>query len=523
MPRRETAVAVSIAFAVWAVALAMLVAVSRQTGPAFGELGGLASIEAHTDLIRRIAAGRLSELWRPEHRPALESGVLVLTGAWSKLSLGRIGVLDPLTAMRLPGLMLGALAPLSLYLAVRPSRGRRVALTAAALCLLVPRFSHAVVVADEAALAASAGCLVMAAHVRALGPAAPGGAGAKRTLAWAVLGAAALGFGLSLSLGVLWLLPVLLTHFAWARRASVRRLLRQGRLPIPALVLAALPIAPLVLVAFEPALWRASPAAVARFFLAPLEPTVVRTEIGGAVVDRLPVPGALSLHWLLHAVPFSVLALALFGLGVAAHALLARRFASGSCRPPPDRHALGALGAIGLGGGLVGFWLMPDVLTTFPPRVITLVPFLALCAAIGVDRLATWVHWPALRPVFLGCVMVALATPALTQAATASASASPITGGGRSARRVLPVGDGSELAVLARAIDALGKPSVTLAAPPEVPAELWARLLHTGRLRTRVTLDRQGELSLSRGRSSGAIVAQVRRDGALVWTLAHNR
>lgn len=523
MPRRQTAASVSIAFAVWAVALALLVVVSRQTGPARAELGWLAQIDAQTELVKRVAARGLSELARPEHRPSLESGLLVLVAAWSKLSLGRLGWLDPLTAMRLPWLMVGALAPLSLYLTVRPSRGRLVALTAAALCLLVPRFSHAIVVLDEAAVVASMACVVMAAHVRALGPATPRGAGADRSLGWAVLAAVALGFGASLSLGVIWVVPLCVIHFAWVRRGSAARLLRRGRVPIPGWLLLAIPIAPIVLLSFEPALWRGSPATLARFFLAPLEPTIAPTEIAGKVVDRLPVPRWFALDWLLHAVPASILALALIGLGVGAHRLLARRFASGALRPGVDRHGLDALAGVGLLGGLIGLCSTPDVLTTFPPRTVALVPPLAMAAASAVERLSSWIQPACLRPVFLAAVLAALAVPTATASATASASASPVTGGARVARRSIPLSDGSELAALARHIDALGRPSVTLSAPPDVPAELWDRLVQARRLRTRVTLDRHGELSLTRGRGSGAAVARVQRDGATVWTLAHSR
>lgn len=511
MKRRELLVA----FAVYALSLGVLLVVSRQTGPARDELGIHGLVDLGGELVKRVAARGFGVLALPEHRATLDSGLLVLTGAWSKLSLGRLGVLDPISAARLPWLVVGACAPLALYLMLRPSRGRWVALGGAALCLAMPRFSHAVVVLDEGALVASCACLVLAAHVRALGPAHPGEPGAGATLAWATFGAVALGFGAALSLGVLWVLPLVILHFAWARRASLRRLLRQGRFPLPALVLVAIPVAPLVLLGLRPGLWKASPALLARFFLAPLEPSVARTELGAKVVDRLPVPGGFALTWLVHTLPLAVALLALAGLAAVVHEHLARRFASGSLRPRRDRHALGALALFGLGFGVVGPALTPDVLTTFPPRVELLVPFVALAGAIGLGRLAALTGSPRAGLAFAAVSVLAPALVLLLRASTASASAGPFG----HARRALPLGDGSEVAALAGAIDGLGRPRVTLTAPPELPPEIWRKLHEARRMRTEVTVQGGGELVLSRG-AAPAGFARVRRDGATLWTLA---
>lgn len=519
MKLRETAVALLVAAAVYAVAVAGLISVSKLTGPAVHELRVLAAIDAAVELVKGVSGRGPSELLRPDQRASLESGVLVIGGAWSKASLGRIGVLDPLTAMRLPWLLLGALVPLSLYLIVRPSRGRAGGLMAAALCGVMPRFSHAVVVLDEGAVVASMACVVIAAHVRAMGPARSGAPGARWSLAWAAVGAVALGFGASLSLGVLWVVPLIVAHFVWARRRIARRWVARGRVPIPALLILALPIAPLILLALSPALWKASPALVARVFLAPLEPTVVPSEIAGRVVTGLPVPGHLGWAWLVHTVPLAVLLALFVGLSAIFHEHLARRFASGSLRPARDRHALGALALIGIAGWLLGVALMPDVLTTFPPRVVTLLPLVAIASALGLMKLASFVAAPGLRAVFVGGTLTVLGSVAVARAATASVSGGLLTGGARSAARVLPMGDGSEVAVLARSIDALGKASVSIETPPQLPAEIWSRLVEARRMKTRVTVQPNAELVLQRGRGAGEVVGEVRRDGFVSWTL----
>ena len=65
MKHRETAVAVLVAAAVYAVAVAGLIAVSKLTGPAVHELRVLAAIDAAVELVKGVSARGLSELLRP--------------------------------------------------------------------------------------------------------------------------------------------------------------------------------------------------------------------------------------------------------------------------------------------------------------------------------------------------------------------------------------------------------------------------------------------------------------------------
>lgn len=512
--RRDPLLSVLWAIGVYALGLAILLFVSRQTGPAADELAVLSAVDRSTELVKRIATRGFAELALPEHRGVLEPGLLVVIGAWSKLSLARTGVLDVLTAMRLPWLALGAFAPLSIYLMLGPSRGRGVALAGAALCLFLPRFTHAVVVLDEGAFVASVMCLTLAAHVRSLGPARPGAPGARRSLGWAAFGALVLGFGAAHSLGVLWVLPLLLLHSAWLRRRGLGRLLRRGSFPLPPLVLFAIPLAPLALLVSRPALWKTTPATIAGYLLAPLSPSVARVELGALVIDKLPVPADFAWLFAVNTLPLAVLLLALTGLGVAFHEHLARRFASGSLRPARDRHGLGVLCALGLFFSLLGPAFTPKVLTTFPPRVEVMLPFVALAAATGLGRLVTLTGSLRVGRAFAALTLGSLAAVTLARASTASASLG-LFGVPRGAVR----GDLSELAAFAPAIDALGKPSVTMTLPPQVSHESWRWLAESRRLATRVDVQPNGELVLGKGDVAGARVAQVKRDGSVLWTL----
>src|SRR5262245_50014220 len=96
--------------AVFGVALVVMVVVSRLTAPAFDELVLISSVEQKAEIVKRIAGRGFGELLLPETRATLEPqpALLGLFGAWAKLALGR-GI-DPLTAERLPWLILGAAA-----------------------------------------------------------------------------------------------------------------------------------------------------------------------------------------------------------------------------------------------------------------------------------------------------------------------------------------------------------------------------------------------------------------------------
>lgn len=501
--------------AAFAVALLLALIASRLTGPAFDELGRLRAVDQAEQIVRSVAGSGPGALSTPAARAVYasfdgRSTLLVLLGAWSKLSLGRVGLLDPLSAARLPWLIWAALGAASLFALVRDQLGLRAALLSTAILIVVPRWLHGVAVTSEGVAVASGWLQVLVAYARSI-------RGSRRTC-WTVAGAALVGLGAAVSLATLWVLALIAVHFAIARRGELVRLTRRGRVPAPALLLAALPIAPLVLLATNPALWKGSTAEVARWLLAPLAPSVEATEYGGGVVRALPVPGAFAVSWLVQTLPLALSLAALAGAGWFSWRALARRFAAGRLRPPRLPGAPGALVLLGLGGALVGPALAPDVLTRFPPRVELALPFVALLAGATLDRIA------ALRTgrwIAAG-VVAATAWTTLHAPATLAAAHTPLLGGPArvASQRALPVVDGSELGALARAIDALGQAQVTLHAP-EVPPQIWDVLRSAGRLRTFVVTvpGGQGELELVRGGGDGSAQARVTREGAELWTL----
>lgn len=522
--RRNVAAGVALFLA----ALAVLIWVSVHTGPAFDELSLLRAEGAADGLVRHVASSGVSALASTSAQAVFATfhgrgTFLVLLSAWSKLSIGRVGLLDPLTAARLPWLVLAALSAVLVYVLALPSLGRRTALLAGVLLALTPRWLHQAAVQSSGVAAAACWLLVIAPYVRSLGPARAGLHEKTNAIGWGLFAAVAVGFGLGIASATLWAVVIVVLHFWLARHRATRRLLKHGRVPVPPFVLFATFIAPLACMLFNPALWRIRLVSIARWLLAPLAPTVAATHYAGQLVDAPPVPGGYTLRWLVVTLPAVLLACALVGLGVLAHRALARRFASGSLRPPRDRHALGTLIALGLVWTVLGPFVCPAILTTFPPLVEICLPFVALAAAVGLSRAARaaagarFAQWAEIGTV---AVVGGLAVYAPS---TLSASFDELLGGAShaAAAGVFSVGDGSELGSLARYIDTLGRSQVSLLAPG-VPPGLWSELRDVHWLRTAVVtapLGRRGDLMLERGRSGGHVLFRVERDGAALWTL----
>jgi hypothetical protein len=511
--------------------LLLALTVSSVTGPAFDEIARIAAVERMGVVITRVAAEGVGALLHPQARSGfgeVEGGNVLapLIAAWSKLSLGRIGLLDRLTSVRLPWLALGALVPACTFLIVGPSRGPLVALVAALLLLGMPRFVHGAAIGSEAIAIAGLWLAVLACYLRSLGPARPLARGpSPRRLCWAIFGAALLAFSVAVSFAALFLLPILLAHFFFARFAAARRLLRRGRLAVPALAGFAAIFVPLAVFVLNPPLWGISAPQAARWLLAPLSPDVVPVLHRARTVSAVSPPTlGYALDWLVFTLPSVVLVAALVGLVAIAHRALGRRFASGRLRPPRDRHALGALAVIGLGAVLLGPALAPAPLLRFPPRVELALPFVAMAAALGLEALGSlvlegrrWLFYAA--PVVVCALVLSSIAPA-----TQGASYAPLLGGARTVQgsRIFAGGDGSELASFAPAIDGLGRATLELQTN-EAPPELWRVLVEMQRLRTTIVAaaaDR-GAAELVRGPLPGrAGLARVRRDGAVLWTLA---
>jgi 4-amino-4-deoxy-L-arabinose transferase-like glycosyltransferase len=499
--------------------LFVVLTVSARTGPSFPELARLEAITRASDVVIEVARSGPSALVAAPARSVyakLDSGgtLPVLLGAWARLSVGRIGLLDGLTASRLPWLLLAALVPYLVYLLVEPSRGPRVALTAGLLALVLPRFIHGAAVTTPGVTASATWLLVAVLSLRTLG------AGARRMSAWAIAASAALGVGVAVTWSALWVLPLLTLHLWLARPRAFRRLMRRGRLPLPAFALPALLVTPMVLLVFDPGLWTANPVAAVRAMLRPLAPRIEPTIYAGRLVEQLPAPKSYALSFVMQTLPAVVLVALLLGLVLIVHRALGRRFAAGCLRPAADRRALGAFVVIGLVVTLFGPALAPPPLVTFPPPVEAALPFVAIAAAFGVDAAARKAagRYAWLVTAFIIAVVAHLA---LRAPSTGGASFNVLLGGAARVvqSRALPIGDGSEVAALAEPLDALGRAQISLLAP-EVPPALWRVLRDARRLRTVVvsSAERDG-LALIRGEGHGDVVARVEREGAVLWTL----
>jgi hypothetical protein len=419
-----------------------------------------------------------------------------LLGAWSRLSVGRVGVLDLLSSSRVPALVLGLLAPAAVYVLARPSLGRRAAGASAVLLAAHPGWLHACAVGAEGSRIGSIWLLVLAAHQASVGGCVA--AASRARLVWSVVCGLALGLGVALSEAALWVLPLLLAHYWVSRHRSFRRLVRRARFPLPLSVLACALLAPVGSVALNPTLWKKVGIGVVRWWLDALSSAGLAAGFTG------PRGVARAVGWVWDTSPLVTLFCATLGFGAIVHRALARRFASGSLRPKADRHALGALVVLGLVFTLVLPAWLPRVLSPPALRPAASLPFLALAAGWGLDAIARfWVgerraRWVVVSGAVLGGV--GWATSGL-----------PTLGR-----------DGSELGLVAAAVDRLGAREVTLDAP-DVPADYWRVLATAGRMRTVVRAPRAGEtaeLSLRRGgEAPGSVLATVTRRGAVLWTL----
>jgi hypothetical protein len=508
-----------------AMVLAAAVAVlgySALTGPSFEELSRLEAVERAADVVRAVAHSGIGELATPAAKTSYSTfdarGTLpVLLGAWAELSLGRLGWLDPLTSARLPWLLVASFAPALVFALVVPSRGPFVAALAGLLLLATPHFCHAAAVTSAAVTESALWLVVLVLHQRAVL------SRGRVAVGWSLAAAAALGAGAALTLGVLWVVPLALVHHWLTRRPAVRRLVRSGRLPLPAFVPAALLAVPLSLLILNPALWGTNVVGIARWVLAPLAPSVSPAPYFGRLVTDLPVPFGFVATWLWLTLPAATLLCALVGLAAIGYRGLSRRFATGRFRPPRDRTALGSLVVLGLAGTVLGPACVPAPLATFPPAAEAALPFVAVAAAIGLDVVIR-AALPR-RPIVPAMVVVgALAWLTVREPRTAAASFNALFGGAQAVRvaNVLPVGDGSELAALAPALDGLGRARVALAGS-DAPPTVWRVLAEKRRMKTTVVAAEHGGLLLLRGDDGGPALARVERDGAVLWTLRETR
>jgi hypothetical protein len=500
---------------------------SRVTGPTFDELGRIA-ISARANVFARAVSdvglsATVSSSARTIYDELSPFGVLpaLISGSFGDW-LSRLGIVDKLSGVRLGWLLVTMTAPLSLFLLVEASRGVRVAVLSACMLAAIPRFSHAMAVASEPAVVTSLWLLVLASYVRSMPPPiAERRAGIRRhyRLGAAVFGLA-FGLGVAISLATLWIVPLIVVHyFVRGGTASIREL-RRAAAPVPAAFLWALFVSPLVVLVMTPKLWRGGAVSAAEWLFLPLSPTVEPMNYAGAPVTADTVPAGYALGFLVATVPF-VIALCAIGGSV----LLLRD--SARARRGEQAHdpvGLASLVLIGLVIVILGPIFEPRVFLRFPPRAEAGFPWVAVACAVAVDRVATRAVGDRRAPWIAGLAALAFMAIGLFRLPTAGASFSLFVGGTRGAvaRKIWPIGDGSEVAVLGRAIDTLRLGGVSLRAA-EVPKNYFAVLSSMGRISTKVEASAAaGDLVLVRGPRRGAI-ATSDQGGMTLWSLTRRR
>jgi hypothetical protein len=433
-------------------------------------------------------------------------------------ALARIGILDQLTGIRLGWLLVTMTAPLSLFLVVEASRGAREAALSACILVAMPRFLHAAAIASESAVVASLWLLVLALYVRSLPPGIEQRrAGVRRRYRlFAVLFALVFGFALATNVAVLWVLPLIFIHHLVLRRGDAIRAIRRGSAPLPAAFLWLLVLAPGVVLLMTPKLWRGGAVSAAEWLFLRLGPTVDAVTYKGAPVTADTVPAGYAVGFLAATVPVAMTAMAAVGGFTMVRDFV--RVRRGERKPDPV--GLGALLLLGLGSVLVGTLFEPHVLLKYPPRTDAALPWMAAACAVGIDSL---VRVDSEKKNFWRTLAVATLCLAigLVRVSTASASFSLLVGGTRGAVQTgtWMVGDGSELGVLARTIDALRLPAVSVRAP-DVPRNYFSVLSSLGRLSTRVEIGGgAADLVLVRGPRNGAL-GTADQAGTAIWSLA---
>lgn len=498
---------------------------SRFVGPSFDEEARANAVRRATDLWRTATTTGLGALFDESaeriYRELAPIGAApALFSGWLGEVLSKAGLVDRLTGTRLGWLLITGLAPSALFFIVRRSQGPRVAALSAALLLAVPRWIHGAATAREPVVVATCWLVLLALHVEVVARSAPVRRGVGDApprargllyLAFAVF----LGFSVAVDFGSLWVLLLIVAHYLGVRGRRALGELRRGRLPLPAPFLPALAVAPLVWALLAPPLWKGGADAVEwvlSAFTPAIEPVIYRRPVE-TVGDVSPLYPA---HWLVATTPAWLVLLSIAG-GVVL--FLESRNARRGGRPR-DPVRLGLLCALAVIGVLVvGPLLTPSVLVRFPPRAEAALPFLVVPAAVALARLTTRVVGSELAPRVLAPLAAIAVGIAAIHLPTASASFSTLVGGteGAAKSQVWTVGDGSEVAGLARSIDALGIGQLTVEAH-EIPRGVWTLLNQSNRLKTRVEPARQAAYRITRGPVAGA-VGTVEREKAVLWSL----
>jgi hypothetical protein len=359
-------VVAKLALALLGASLVTLFVASARTplGAAHSDYAAL--VNQAEDLVRTIAHDGFGALGQTEVKSQVEQltkrPLTPLLSAWSALSLGRVGLLDSPSSVRLPWVILAGLMPLSVFLVLYDRCGTRTALGAGCWLLLSPGFVDSALAVRPDALGVWSGWSLLTVYAwsereRTLH--------ARRALLVACGALGLLAFGLSLD--VLWVLPLILVHALSVRGAQELRAAERGQVLIPATALLLIAVLPVAIVACDPLLWHADAPTIIRRVFDEEDPV-------SSVTSRLAplfVPGLLSLCGLV--------ALVLHGL--------ARRFATGQYRPARDRSGIGVLLGLGLLCAALCAWFGASSGREFAVELLR--PFLACLVGIGAAALSS--------------------------------------------------------------------------------------------------------------------------------------
>ena len=492
--------------------LCVLVYASNRLGPSLGELTRLAHADRAAALVERAAAhgaaALIDETALAAYQGFASSPPALLFGAWMKLSLGRLGLLDLLTAQRAAWILLAAAGPWALYRLLRQPLGIGVALCAAALWLFTPRWLGAAVSGEPGAILGALWMLVtlIYLHARSAGKSFPGATQRRAQRTLPALGAAcAFGVAVNVSLGALWLLPLLLLHEAVAHWRPWRRMLRRGLLPVPTAWVTMLVGGGLIALLSCPQLYTGGAAGALGFVLKHLNAEAATTLYLGSASDPEQLPTSFAAYWILATTPAFILLWALTGLW---RVWLTRgRASSGGLRQ---------LGGVGLAYTTVIAMFAPPHLMPFPPYSQLALGYLAMLAGFGLAwarrQFGSHGWW------VLAATVSSAALAALLPVSSSGGAYSLLLGGsgGLVERRTFAL-DGSEIAAALPELEALGRDPLVLGT--QYPQALFDRLRQSGRLSIQIQArpPGQGEVELARGETQGQVA--VKRGRAVIWSL----
>lgn len=369
----------------FAVTLGLLLVASAELPPAEVERERMALVERSTRVVLAVAADGLGALGsaRTELAPAggaFTSTTLGLLGAWSQLSIGRVGLLDATTAGRLPWLCLAALLPWSVGEIVRLGRGQRTGLFAAGSIALLPGYLLSAASTHPVITVVSLWAVPLAVLALARG------SGRRGRWCGAVGAGALVAIGAGLQLAALAGLFIVTLTLWFERPGAVARGWRRGQVPLPLAAGVGLSLTPIAVVALRPELWGADVIGAGRRLLD--DGGLERASDWARVAEQAP-----GVRWLFAATWVLIALLAVIGAGALTARGLARRFASGRFRPSRDRAALGALVSA---GALVS--ISASLVADGASAGLWLLPFAAIAAAIGLETSARWAAGIARAP-----------------------------------------------------------------------------------------------------------------------------